>query len=72
MSIKEKLTLIEECMDIDEGTLKEEDVLNDYEEWDSVSMLSVLAMIAEKFQRTVSAEALRVAKTVSDVLELMK
>lgn len=71
MSIQEKLALIEECMDLNEGTLKPEDVLADYEEWDSLTILSIIAMADERFQKTISGEDLKGAKTVADILALL-
>ena len=43
MSTSEKIALIESCMDIEEGTLSLNDKLADYEEWDSLTALSVFA-----------------------------
>lgn len=37
MSLKEKITMLEELMDLDEGTLNASSVLEEYEEWDSLS-----------------------------------
>ncbi len=72
MSTKEKLILIEECMDLEEGTLKPEDNLADYEEWDSVTALSIIAMMDEQFHKVVSGGNLKEAKTVADILEMME
>ena len=72
MDIKEKLELIEECMDLDAGTLKAEDKLDDFEEWDSVTALSIIAMADEHFHKTLSGDTLKNAKTVSDILALME
>ncbi len=72
MSEKEKLGLIEECMDLDEGTLKPEDNLADYEEWDSVTALSIIAMMDEQFHKSVSGGTLKDAKTVADILAMME
>lgn len=71
MDIKEKLALIEECMDIDEATLKPEDELSNYEEWDSVTILSVIAMVDERFHKTLTGNDLKTVKTVADLLGLM-
>lgn len=71
MENNEKLRLIEECMDLDEGTIKPEDNLEDYDEWDSVTALSIIAMIDEQFHKTVSGDDLKKARTVADVLAMM-
>jgi len=72
MEMKEKLALIEECMDLEEGVLKEEDELADYDEWDSVTALSIIAMVDEKFHKTLSGADLKSVKTVADLLGLME
>lgn len=72
MDRKEKLALMEECMDLEVGTLKVEDKLESFEEWDSVTALSIIAMVDEQFHKTLSGEDLIAAKTVSDILALME
>ena len=72
MNIKEKLALIEEGMDIEEGTLKPEDNLADYDEWDLVAALSIIARLDEQFNKTLSGNVLKDAKKVSDIIALME
>ena len=71
MTDNEKLNLIEECMDLDEGTLKPEDTLSDYEEWDSLTALSIIAAVDERFHKTLTGDDLKQAKLVSDVMALI-
>ena len=71
MTMEEKLSLIEECMDLDAGTLKSEDEVSNYEEWDSVTILSLIATVDEQLHKTLTGQDLKAAKTVADVLELM-
>ena len=72
MDIKEKISLIEECMDLEEGTLKSESLLEDFDEWDSVTAISIIAMVDEKYHKTISGSQLKEAKTVADILALME
>ena len=72
MDIKEKLALIEECMDLDSGTLREDDELDSFEEWDSVTALSIIAMVDENFHKTLSGEQLKKAKVVKDIIAMME
>lgn len=72
MDINKKLALIEECMDLDYGTLKAEDELAGFEEWDSVTALSIIAMVDEKFHKSLSGEDLKGAKIVADILAMME
>ncbi len=72
MDIKSKLALIEECMDLDEGTVNPESELAEFEEWDSVSALSIIAMVDEHFHKTLTGDDLKNAKTVADILAMME
>lgn len=72
MNEQEKLALLEEIMELDEGTLSVGDVLEDYEEWDSITALSLIAAMDEKFHKTITGAEIKELKTVSDVLEMMK
>ncbi|MBQ4362444.1 MAG: acyl carrier protein [Oscillospiraceae bacterium] len=71
MSTSEKIALIESCMDIEEGTLSLNDKLTDYEEWDSLTALSVFAAAEEKYDKMISGKAQEQVETVSDIVELM-
>jgi acyl carrier protein len=71
VNVLEKIALIENCMDLDEGTLKPEDDLTSYEEWDSLTALSIIAAADEKYHRTLTGEDMRKVKTVSDIVKLL-
>lgn len=71
MDQKEKLAKMEEIMELDEGVLKETDVLDDYDEWDSIAMLSFIAMMDSDFGKTVDGNDVRKFVTVQDALERM-
>ena len=45
MKIEEKIALLEDIMDLDEGTLTLETVLAELEEWDSMTKLSLVASV---------------------------
>ena len=54
MNLQEKLTLIEEVLDVAEGSLTPETLLAEVDEWDSIAALSLIVMLDEKFEKTVS------------------
>lgn len=56
-----------EILEIDE--VKEADVLRDFEMWDSLAGLSVIAMCDAKFGFTLTPENLRAIKTVGELAE---
>ena len=45
MTNEEKIAILEEIMEVEEGTLTTETLLSNIEEWDSVSFLSFMAMM---------------------------
>ena len=71
MSVDERIALIENCMDLEEGTLNPEDDLASYEEWDSLTALSIIAAVSEKYHKTLTGENLKKAKRISDIVKLI-
>ena len=71
MSEKEKLALLEETFDIDEGTLSPEMQLDDIDEYDSMTKLSLIVMVEETFGKKLSGDEIRSFTTVQDILNVM-
>ncbi|MCI9038162.1 MAG: acyl carrier protein [Oscillospiraceae bacterium] len=71
METTKKLAMIEEIMDLDEGTLTPATVLEDLEEWDSMAKLSVMVMMDDEFGKVLTGDAVRALKTVQDILNFM-
>lgn len=72
MELKEKLALIEEVLDVEEGSLSPETELADVDEWDSIAALSLIVMLDEKFEKTVSGAQIKALETVNDILAFME
>ena len=72
MSDKERIELLEEIMDLDSGTLKAEDILADYEEWDSLSILSFISEMDSRFGKKVSGDQVKALVTVADAISMME
>lgn len=72
MTTQEKLEKLEEIMDLEPNTLKETDLLSDYEEWDSVAALSFIAMMDEEFGKAVKGAEIKKFVTFADVLAVME
>lgn len=72
MTNEEKITILEELMEVDEGTLTPETLLSNIEEWDSVSFLSFMAMMDEKFGKVVTGREIKTKETISDLMALME
>lgn len=71
MSNEEKLAMLEEIMDLDEGTLSMDSVLSDYEEWDSLSKLSLVVEAKRNWGIVLTTEIIRNFKTVKDVCDFL-
>lgn len=60
------LRLIEESMEVDEGSVQ----LGQQLDWDSISVVTFMALVDEHFNKTLSASALNKCSTVDDVVAL--
>ncbi len=72
MTEKEKIALMEEIMDLNEGTLSLDSVLEDIDEWDSVAILSYITEVLDKFRKTVKGSEVKKFVTVRDAVEIMQ
>ncbi len=71
MDIKEKIAKIEELLDVDEGTLTEDTVLEELDEWDSMSILSLIVYFDEECGKNISGEEIKDFEIVKDIMDLM-
>lgn len=72
MNNEEKIAILEELMEVDEGTLTPKTLLINIEEWDSVAFLSFIAMMDDEFGKTIKGSVVREQKTVADLMNLME
>ena len=52
---------------LDEPAIKPEDVLADFSEWDSLSVLSVIAMLDAQYSVNINGKELRAFKTAGEL-----
>lgn len=72
MDREEKLAIIAEILEVDTDELEEDMVLEDFDTWDSVAVLSVIAMMDQKFGRYPHASEIRQYIKVIDLMNSMK
>ena len=72
MSIQEKLTLLEETLEMDEGTLKLDMNLADIPEYDSMAKLSVIVMMDDEFGVKITGDDIKGFATVEDIINRME
>ncbi|MGP4958991.1 phosphopantetheine-binding protein [Pseudomonas helleri] len=64
------LSLIEEAMEADEGTVSLDDTLADLA-WDSIAVVTFMALADERLDKTLLAEKLNECVKVSDIVALI-
>ena len=72
MTEKEKLVLLEETFDADEGTLSPDMALDGIEEYDSMTKLSLIVMFEDEFDEKLTGAEIKEFHTVQDILDRMK
>ena len=71
MTDQEKLALLEETWELDEGTLTLDTVLADVDEYDSMAKLSLIVMMDDEFGVKLTGDVIKGFETVGDILKLM-
>lgn len=71
MTTEEKIAALEDVMDLDEGELTLDSVLTDFEEWDSLSKLSLIAIAKQDFGKVLDTDTLEEFRTVKDICEYL-
>lgn len=72
MTKDKKLELIAETLDVDVESLTPETKLNDLDEWDSIALISFMAMIDDEFNKIIKGSLVKEQKTIADLISLME
>ena len=72
MTNQEKIALLEETLEIDEGTLTEDTLLEDVDEYDSMAKLSLIVMMDDEFEVKLTGDMIKGFRTVGDILAVME
>lgn len=71
MTEKEKLGMLEETFELDEGVLSSDTVLAELDEYDSMAKLSLIVFMDDEFGVKITGEMIKGFKTVGDILAVM-
>jgi len=71
MTEQEKIALLEETLELDEGALTADTVLADVDEYDSMAKLSLIVMMDDEFGVKLTGDVIKGFETVGDILKLM-
>lgn len=72
MTDAKKIEALEEMMDLDAGTLTPETQLSEVEEWDSIALISFIALVDDEFDKVIKGSTIKAQKTVADLMALME
>jgi acyl carrier protein len=71
MTNQEKMTLLEETLELDPNCLTEDTQVDSIENFDSMAKLTLIVLCDDEFNKKLTGEKLREFKTVRDILEFM-
>ncbi len=71
MSEREKLALLEDMLELDEGDLTTDKALDDIDEYDSMAKLSLIVLMEDEFGGKLTGDMIKGFETVGDIVALM-
>lgn len=71
MTEREKLALLEDMLELDEGDLTVDKALDDIDEYDSMAKLSLIVLMEDEFGIKLTSDVIKGFKTVGDIVALM-
>lgn len=71
MNTNEKIALLEDMLELENGTLTPETQLTEIEEYDSMAKLSLIVLFDEECGKKLTGEEIRTFKKVGDILAAM-
>ncbi len=71
MTTKEKLALLEDMFEMEEGELDPSMELESIEQWDSMTKLSLIILMDDECGKTLKSDDIRGFTTVQDILNYM-
>ena len=71
MTEREKLALLEDMLELDEGELTVNKALEDIDEYDSMAKLSLIVLMEDEFGIKLTGDVIRGFETVGDIVAMM-
>lgn len=72
MSDQEKVTLLEDMFEMDEGTLDPDTELNSILNWDSMMKLTLIVLMDEECGKTLKSDDIKKFRTIRDIMDFME
>ena len=71
MTEREKLAMLEDMLELDEGDLTVDKALEDIDEYDSMAKLSLIVLMEDEFGVKLTSDMIKGFETVGDIVALM-
>lgn len=71
MTEREKLALLEDMLELDEGNLTMDTALTDVDEYDSMAKLSLIVLMDDEFGVKLTGDVIKGFVTIGDIVALM-
>lgn len=71
MTEREKLAMLEDMLELDEGELTVDTVLEEVDEYDSMAKLSLIVLMEDEFDIKLTGDVIKGFVTVGDIVKLM-
>lgn len=71
MTEREKLAMLEDMLEQDEGDLTVDKALDDIDEYDSMAKLSLIVLMEDEFGVKLTGDVIKGFETVGDIVALM-
>jgi len=72
MTNADKISMLEEMLELEKGELNEGSVLTEMPQFNSMAKLSLIVMFDDEFGKKLTDENIRSFRTVKDVLDFME
>lgn len=71
MTNEEKIALLEDMLELDNGSLKPETELSSIDEYDSMAKLSLIVLMDDEFGKKLTGDQIVKFTTIGDILDFM-
>ena len=71
MTEREKLAMLEDMLELEEGDLSVDTALDDVDEYDSMAKLSLIVLMEDEFGVKLTGDIIKSFETVGDIVKLM-
>ena len=71
MTEREKLAMLEDMLELDEGDLTVDREVDDVDEYDSMAKLSLIVLMEDEFGVKLTGDDIKGFETVGDIVKLM-